>query len=120
MATVNGVIGRETITDKTVIDSRHPAVTRFMQFKTDNGEIPAGEIVAMDSNGDVVSCDPASGTSENTPVGVCVNVTDTAKDTIGSVLVHGTVVASALLTKGVKSSAAEIAALEANTLIWSF
>lgn len=120
MATVNGVIGQQTITDKRVIDDRHPAVIRFMQFKADNGIIEAGEILAFDANGDVVSCDPASGTTEATPIGVCSAQTDTSKDTAGGVIVHGTVVAESLLTLGVKAVTAEIDALEANTLIWSF
>lgn len=120
MATLNGVVGQQTITDKTVIDSRHPAVIRIMQFKADNGIIPAGEIAALDSNGDVVSYDPASVTTEVTPIGVCTEDTDTSKDTAGRVIVHGTVVAASLLTQGSKSSAAEVEALEADTLIWSF
>ncbi|MGD9808880.1 MAG: hypothetical protein AB7E76_10715 [Deferribacterales bacterium] len=120
MATVNGVIGQQTITDKSVIDDRHPAVIRFMQFKADNGIIGAGEILALDSNGDVVSYDPASGGTEASPIGVCSSQTDTAKDTAGGVIIHGTVVGASLLTLGVKAVSAEIEALEANTLIWSF
>lgn len=120
MATVNGVVGQQTITGKTVIDDRHPAVVRLKQFKADNGVIPAGEIVAVDAGGDIVSYDPASGGSEAAPVGVCTAETDTAKDSIGSVLVDGAVVSKSLLTLGAASSAAEKAALETNTIIWAF
>lgn len=120
MATVNGVVGQQTITEKTVIDDRHPAVVRLKQFKADNGVIPAGEIVALDANGDIVSYDPASGGTEATPVGVCTAETDTAKDSIGSVMVHGAAVSKSLLTKGAAASASEKTALEANTIIWAF
>jgi len=120
MATVNGIIGQATITDKSIIDDRHPAVIRFMQFKADNGVIKAGEILALDANGDTVSYDPASGGTEATPIGVCSSETDTAKDTIGSVIVHGTVVGRSLLTLDAASTSDEISALESNTLIWSF
>ncbi|PLX68641.1 MAG: hypothetical protein C0603_05670 [Denitrovibrio sp.] len=120
MATLNGVVGQQTITDKSVIDDRHPAVARMKQFKADNGIIKSGEILALDANEDIVSFDPAAGTSEATPVGVCMADVDTEKDSIGSVLVHGTVVAKSLLTKGITASANEIATLESSTLIWSF
>ncbi len=120
MATLNGVVGQQTITDKSVIDDRHPAVVRMKQFKADNGIIPGGEIVALDANGDIVSYDPASGTSEATPVGVCTADVDTAKDSIGGIIVHGTVIGKSLLTKGASASTGEISALETNTLIWSF
>jgi len=120
MATVNGIIGQQTITDKSVIDDRHPAVIRFMQFKADNGIIRAGEILAFNENGDVVSYDPASGSTEATPIGVCSSDIDTAKDTAGGVIIHGTVVGASLLTLGVKAATTDIAALETNTIIWSF
>ncbi|PLX66010.1 MAG: hypothetical protein C0602_12825 [Denitrovibrio sp.] len=120
MATVNGVVGQQTITGKTVIDDRHPALVRLKKFKADNGTIPAGEIVALDASGEIVSYDPASGGTEATPVGVCIRETDTAKDTIGSVLVHGAVVAKSLLTKGTASGSNDAAALETATVIWSF
>lgn len=120
MATVNGVIGKQTITEKSVIDDRHPAVIRMKQFKADNGIIPAGEIVAVDASGDIVSYDPASVTTEKTPVGVCAIETDTSKDTIGNVIVHGAVVRASLLTLSAASTSAEVAALESNTIIWAF
>lgn len=120
MATVNGVVGQQTITEKTIIDDRHPAVVRMKEFKADNGIIPAGEIVALDSDGKVVSYDPGSGSTEATPIGVCIYGIDTSKNTLGDVLVHGTVVGKSLLTLGSASVSAETAALESNTLIWSF
>lgn len=120
MATVNGVVGQQTITEKRIIDDRHPALVKMMSFKADNGVIPAGEILALDSNSDIVSYDPASGGSEATPAGVCTRETDTSKDTIAGVIVHGAVVKKALLTKGETAAADEIAALESETVIWSF
>jgi hypothetical protein len=120
MATVNGIVGQQTITGKTVIDDRHPAVVRFKEFKADNGIIKAGEIIALDASSTAVSYDPLSAGTEKTPIGVCANEIDTAKDTIGSVIVHGTVIGEALTTKGVKAVSAEVADLETNTLIWSF
>jgi len=120
MATVDGIVGQETITQKTVIDGRHPAVVRNKKFKASNGVIPAGEIVAVDAGGDIVSYDPDSVTSEATPVGVCTYDIDTAKDSVGCIIVHGTVVSASLLTKGTPSLAAHITALESNTLIWVY
>jgi len=120
MAIVNGVVGQQTITEKSVIDERHPAIVRFKTFKADSGIIKAGEIIALDAGGDAVSFDPASGTSTATPIGVNAADIDTSKDTIGSVVVHGTVVAKSLLTQGSASTAGEIATLESSTLIWSF
>ena len=120
MATVNGIVGQQTITEKTVIDDRHPAVIRLKKFKPDNGIIPAGQIVALDAAGETVSFDPDSLGTEDTPVGVCTYEVDTAKDSIGSVMVHGAVVAASLLVKGAAATASEKAELEASTVIWSF
>jgi len=120
MSIVNGVVGQQTLTGKTVIDDRHPAVVCFKKFKQDNGIIPAGEIVAADTNGDMVSYDPLAADSTNTPKGVCTQETDTSKNTISGVMIHGAVVAKALLTKGAAATAGEISDLESNTVIWSF
>jgi len=120
MAKANGVLGRETITSKRIIDDRHPAVIRFKEFKEDNGIIKSGELVALDTNNDVVLYDPSGAAPEDTPVGVCVEDIDTAKETIGSVMVHGTVVKSSLTTKGLKSDDADINKLEEKTAIWAF
>ncbi|MCD8552327.1 hypothetical protein [Seleniivibrio sp.] len=120
MATVNGVVGTQTITGKTVTDGRHPAVIRIMEFASDAGTIQAGEIIALDASGKAVSFDPAASDSTNTPVGVCTEDIDTSKDTAGSVAVHGTVMKKSLLTKGSASSAAHVASLETNAPIWVF
>jgi len=119
MAIVNGVIWEQTITEKSVADGVHPIINRSKEFKADNGIIPAGEIVAIDSNGDIVSYDPASGGSEATPVGVCTYSIDTSKDTIGYVIVHGTVLKNSLTTKGSAAAANDISNLESSTIIWS-
>jgi len=119
MATVNGVICQSTLTEKSVADGVHPIVTRSKQFKADNGTIEAGEILALDSNGDVVSYNPASGGPEVTPIGVCAMSIDTSKDTLGIVIVHGTVLRKSILALGAEAAAADITALETNTQIWA-
>ncbi|TCK58200.1 head decoration protein [Seleniivibrio woodruffii] len=120
MATVNGVVGTQTITGKTVTDGRHPAVIRTMEFASGAGIIRAGEIIALSTAGKAVSFDPAASDSKKTPVGVCIQDIDTAKDTAGSVAVHGTVMKKSLTVKGTEASSADIAALEANTPVWVY
>ena len=120
MATVNGVVGTQTITGKTVADGRHPAVVRLMEFEADAGTIPAGEIIAKSAAGKAVSYDPAGASPLNIPVGVCTEDTDTAVNTAGSVAVHGTVLGASLLVKGVAANSAQMNDLEANTSIWIF
>jgi hypothetical protein len=120
MATVNGVVGTQTITGKTVTDGRHPAVIRIMEFASGTGTIKAGEIIALNASGKAVSFDPAASDTAKTPVGVCTEDIDTAVNTAGSVAVHGTVMKKSLLTQGAASSAAHITALEANAPVWVF
>lgn len=120
MATVNGVVGTQTISSKSVIDGRHPAVVRLMEFLADNGTIPAGEIIALNTEGTAQSYDPAGSSPLNIPVGVCTEDTDTSKDTAGNVMVHGAVLGSSLLVLGSEASASARAALEANTPVWIF
>lgn len=120
MATVNGIVGQQTISSKSVIDGRHPAVIRLMEFKADNGIIPAGEIIAVNADGKAVSYDPAGASPLNIPAGVCTEATDTSVNTAGSVAVHGTVMGSSLLVKGAAASASAMTALENSTSIWVF
>jgi hypothetical protein len=120
MATISGIVGQQTITSKSVIDARHPAVVRLMEFKANSGIIPAGEIMAVGSDGKAVSYDPAGVSPLNLPVGICTEDTDTAVNTAGSVAVHGTVMGKSLLVKGETASASEMADLESNTSIWIF
>jgi len=120
MATFNGVVGTQIISSKSVIDGRHPAVVRIMEFLTENGVIPAGEIIAFDSDGKAVSYDPTGTAPLNAPIGVCTEEIDTAKDSAGNVLVHGCVLASSLLTLGTASTVSHKAALESAKPIWIF
>lgn len=120
MATVNGIVGQQTITSKTVVDGRHPAIVRLMEFKADNGIIPAGEIIAIGADGEAVSYDPAGASPLNVPVGVCTEDTDTSVNTAGTVAVHGTVMGSSLLVKNAAASASAMTALENSASIWVF
>lgn len=120
MAKFNGVVDRKEISSEGVIDGRHPAVVKVMPFKSNNGNIGAGEIIALDENGKADFYD-ADGTDElKKPVGVVIFSVDTEKDSLGSVLVHGTVIRSALKNNGTKADAGAVNALESNTLIWTF
>lgn len=177
-------VGSQTFSHKQVVDSTHPAVVLAMKVKANQGELKKGQLVAKDTNEEIIpyakyeyvsesvdnrqqigtgngsattfsgtlndkpvcpgsvtvtagsvegtddengnikgtgissgyinyktgaitvtfSSAPANGTAikvayANKPVGVLTNVVDTTKETVGSVLVHGTVVKAALLVK---------------------
>lgn len=188
MAKVTGNLGSTNVNDKQVIDRNHPPVIRSLELVADQGELPAGLIVAKNAAGAVVpyavatialtgtvngsnadftaSVDapvapgsvvitddedqtvyddghgtlygdgsgtvnyatgevsvtfdtaPASASvvqvaSARRPVGVLVDTVDTAQDTIGRVVEHGTVVKSELVVSGGGAAAdADIKRLE--------
>ncbi|GAB1536605.1 hypothetical protein ADMFC3_22360 [Geovibrio sp. ADMFC3] len=120
MAKFDGVIDRREIGSEGVIDGRHPAVVKVMPFKQDNGKIAAGEIIALGADGKADFYDSADAGTLAVPVGVTIFPVDTGKDSLGSVLVHGTVIRSALKNEGIKADAAAVKALETNTNIWTF
>lgn len=106
-------LGMHTFEAKQVVDATHPAVVLSMKVKANQGELPIGLIVTKDDNGELI---PFERGSTKEPVGVLTNTVDTSKETVASVLVHGTVVAKALLVKQEttfqQANANEIAALK--------
>lgn len=108
----DAVLGKQTFSEKQVLDGTHPAVVVSMKVKTNQGELPGGTIVAKDANGEIVPYDPAGIVPVNEPVGVLVYTIDTAKETVAPVLRHGTVVRRALLVKGNAPSETDILKLE--------
>lgn len=120
MAKFDGVIDRRDMGSAGIIDGRHPAVVKVMPFKADNGKIEAGEIVALNADGRADFYDAQDEGTLSVPVGVSIFTVDTGKDSLGSVLVHGTVIRSALKNGGAKAETAAVKALETNTQIWAF
>jgi hypothetical protein len=120
MAKFDGVIDRRELGSAGIIDGRHPAIVKVLEFKGNNGVFASGEIVALDANGKADFYDAEATGSLAKPIGVCVYGVDTSKDTIASVLLHGTVIKTALKNKGVKANAVAVKTLETNTLIWAF
>ncbi len=119
MATVNGKVAIWTLEGKNTVVGEHPAVIRSLPFKADNGTLEAGTIVAINDADTCEGYDPnaTEGSPLLTPVGVLTMAIDTTTDTVGNVLVHGTVVAS-LLTLGEPSVDADVTALEAAVAVW--
>ncbi|WP_022852032.1 hypothetical protein [Limisalsivibrio acetivorans] len=123
MAKFDAVVNRQTVDSAEILDGRHPAVVRVMEFKADSGEVPAGEIVAKDALGLISSYDPDAVSANATlavPVGVNLFPVDTAKDSLGNVVVHGTVIRSSLKTEGAEAADVDKDTLEQNTQIWAF
>lgn len=120
MATVNGIVGQQTISSKTVADGNHPAVIRIVEFPANNGTLKAGEVIAINAAGKAVSYDPAASDSVKTPVGVLTEDIDTAKDTAGFIAVHGTIVRKALTVKGASISDAQVKSLETSIPVWVY
>lgn len=90
-------LGTQTFTEKVVVDGTHPAIILAMKIKPNQGELKAGLIVALDTNGEVVPYNPTGQAPLNIPIGVLTVSIDTTKETVGSVLRHGTVVRKNLL-----------------------
>ena len=121
MATVNGVVGTQVVSGKTTVVGEHPAVIRTLPFKADNGTLEAGTIVAINATGTYEGYDPdaTEGSPLLTPVGVLTMAIDTTKDTVGNVLVHGTVVKASLLKLGSAAADADVIALETAVAVWA-
>lgn len=93
----DAVLGKQEFKHVTqVIDFTHPPLVQAMKVKADQGELPAGLIVALDVNGEVVPYNPAEEAPVNDPIGVLVYGIDTTKETVGNVLRHGVVVKASL------------------------
>lgn len=120
MAKFDGVIDRRDMGGEGIIDGRHPAVAKVLPFKEDNGVFEAGEIIALNAAGKADFYDGGGEGSLSVPVGVCIYKIDTAKDSLGSVLLHGTVIRAAVKNKGARADNAAVSALETNTQIWAF
>ncbi len=93
----NAVLGHQIGEEKLVVDFSHPPVMLSMKVKTGQGVLPAGLIVARDSNDDIVPYDPAGTAPVNEPVGVLYTRCDTENESIAVVVVHGVVVKDSLL-----------------------
>jgi hypothetical protein len=119
MAGINGVLGTQTFTEKTVVSDNHPPVVRNMEALADNGTIEAGTILSKNADGKIISCDFTASDGTEIPAGVLVQTIDTSADTMALVLVHGTVVRAALMSAGEASADAQVSALESALKIWA-
>jgi hypothetical protein len=120
MAGINGVVGTQNFTTKTVVTDAHPAVIKSVEMLADNGAFEAGTIMAKNGADKCVAFDPVAVDGTQNPIGVLVNDIDTAVDTIGDIVVHGTVLRKALMTGSTVSTDAEAATLESNLDIWTY
>jgi hypothetical protein len=123
MAKFDAVIDRQSMGSAGIIDGRHPAVVKVLEFRADNGTVEAGEILAFGADGLIDFYDSEAVSANATlavPTGINLFDVDTEKDSLGSVVLHGTVIRSALKNMGEKAEDADVQALEENTLIWAF
>lgn len=110
---MDAVVGKQTFTEVQVVDASHPAIIRAEKLRANNGELPAGRILAKDANGDLVSYDDGGVAPVNVPVGILTRGVDTAKDAVGAVLRHGIAVKSSLTkAAGAAPTAADLVKLE--------
>lgn len=107
---INAKITTLSVTDAPVIDRTHPPVVLTVGAKPANGVLSRGLILTRDASGLLVAYDRAAQTP-GVIAGVLAENIDTSKDTAAVVLVHGTVVASALKHKDTAATAADITAL---------
>jgi hypothetical protein len=75
-------------------EERHPAIILSKPVKGGQGVLEKGTIVSVDGNGLIVPYD-----GSKSPVGVLVERTDTDKETVANVLVHGVVFRERLVVK---------------------
>jgi hypothetical protein len=99
-------------------EERHPAVILTKSFKSGQGVLERGTIVALDSEGLVVPYNPSASDSTASPVGVLVERIDTDKETAGNVLVHGVVFRERLVIKDGSVSESDLKKL-AGIGIWN-
>lgn len=110
---MKAILGTMEYGASSVISMIHPPVIKTMKAKTANGILPAGLLVAKDSNGDIVAYDPEGEAPLNVSVGVLTQLLDTTTDDAAVVLVHGTVILEKLLVDTAVPTAEDIASLEA-------
>ncbi len=111
---VKGVIGKYAPPkpeEAVYSEERHPAVILSKSIKAGQGVLERGTIVAVDSNGLVVSYNPSATDSTAEPVGVLIERIDTGKETVGNVLVHGVVFKERLVVAGGTVSEGDLAKL---------
>lgn len=113
----DAVLGKQEFKHVTqVIDFSHPPIVQAMKVKANQGELPAGLIVALDVNGEVVPYNPAGQAPVNDPIGVLVYGIDTTKETVGSVLRHGVVVKASLKVGDTPPAETDLRKLEAKAI----
>jgi len=99
---VNGKIGTVSIKEEQIIaDSPHKPVIVTKELKSGQGTLPAGSIIAKDTTTEeLVLYNPAAKDDEGNPtqeiVGVLTTITDTDRQTLAPLLVHGVVIAKSL------------------------
>ncbi len=54
----SAILGTQQLTDKQIIDRTHPAIIKGKPFRQDGRILPAGKVVAKDSNGELAAYEP--------------------------------------------------------------
>lgn len=110
--TISGKVGSFSFEGERAHTTSHPPIFKSGAVKADNGEYPAGVVLAANTDGDLVPCEDLA---SETIGGINDAPVDTSEETVARYLVHGTVRKDALL-KGAAGTAltdADVAALEA-------
>jgi hypothetical protein len=109
---MNPLLFQTVIGDNAVISKLHPPVVGAASVKPNNGQYPAGLVVAEDSNALLVPWDPAGSAPVNVIVGVITEPVDTTVETEASLMVHGAVNTNKIIVGTGPIDAAGIKALQ--------
>jgi len=110
--TINGKVGSFGYEGERAHTSDHPPVFKGGPVKADNGSYPAGLVLAVDGNGDLVPCEDLA---TETIAGINDAPVDTTQEDVAVYVAHGTVKRD-MLAKGAAAAAltaADLAKLEA-------
>ncbi len=106
--------GSVSPTGNKVVALNHPPIIETRTMTAGETAIPAGELMALDATGGLVSYDPEAVDSKKDVVGVLIEVADPSTEAPdGVILVHGTVRSEALTVQGAAADDAALAALRA-------
>ncbi len=110
---LNAVQGKIELKATPIVHGAHPAVVVSTQFKASNGEIKAGAIIALNSSSEALLYERGGTSPINAIHGVLIEDVNTAKQTVGRVLIHGAVVSKKVLHKTSAATSADFTALRA-------
>lgn len=115
----NAKLGSLNYTEKPIIDKTHPPVLLAVGFPSGGGELKRGLLVAVAtaSLDEYVTYNPAADDGTQNLKGVLTSSIDTTDSaTVGTIIVHGSVVEENLHVNNGALDAADIAACRAMTI----